>query len=464
MKNKIILTIFTILLTVNCGNKVTNGRGVGTISDNKETPQTDSEISKNFLDESIKKAVSYKGELIEFYDRETTYTFDANANLTKITYLYNDKVREENKTYKFWGMSSDNYETAYYYSEYNSSGIIYYELYTGLIFNNGAIVINNEQNLRDKMQADMLERYTKTFYDNSKIKPEETSTSEASEWKNKVANKKKIGSYNGDASAIFTFDANGNLTINFNFYSEHDSEGNPIGSPIPSKTDLTFWGAKNKKDSDEIIGTLYGLYYLKIEQGNTIYYRDYFFVINDDDESISNSNIDESIMHPIDTKPHYNFNLLKKSTTTDANNIWKNKVAGKTLNSQYYSTYYYTFELGGNIIANYYDDTETYYFWGAKDSKSAIYYQKLNVRDMLGNIAPNQEIWYYYGFSFDIRNSIFFKHDLSSSFYNSVENWYNNNLDKNGNLKPNADLNTYPLPERSYIDWNNPQEGKLIQK
>lgn len=153
---------------------------------------------------------------------------------------------------------------------------------------------------------------------------------------------------------------------------------------------------------------------------------------------------------------------VKNPTDTSGNETWTNNVKGKKFTSKSMTTYNYTFEVGGNIKettgSGEYAHTETYYFWGALDSSRVVYYKKeyYNV---------NQEVWEYCGFSFDIANNKFNKYsEYSQAYYNSLKIWNQNNLDSEGNPKPNANFETYPLPKRSDIDWNKYTTGTLTTR
>lgn len=434
-----------ILFSISCGDKPTGSGGGGTIGDNREPPQKDTADSKNFINNTFNNVVSYKGEIVEVYDNEYNrqeYSFDADANITEVK-----GNGGGGQTYKFWGMAPDNKQIAYYYSD--NGGSSYYPYQYALKYINENINGNiaeesayPDSDLGKKMQAAMFEVDTTVRYDHSKINPPQTDTEEAKNWKSQVAGKTMTGQYNG-YNASFDFDNNGNLKITY------DMTG-PTGNKVQNTENVIFWGARNN-------GTLYGLYY--IDQSG-YYYNDISFSF--DGSSIQQDYGDtkevEKLMHPIDTSTHYDNTKLKpvQNNTQDAQ-IWKNNVKNKQFTSKSMTTYNYSFELGGDIIekqGSY--NSETYYFWGALDSSRVVYYTK--------NYFEDKETWDYYGFSFDITKKEFKKYELSQAYWNSVDNWYQNNLDSEGELKPNANWGTYPLPKRSDIDWNTPKTGTLTTK
>lgn len=143
---------------------------------------------------------------------------------------------------------------------------------------------------------------------------------------------------------------------------------------------------------------------------------------------------------------------------------WKNSVKGKQFTSKSMTTYNYTFESGGNIKettgSGEYAHTKTYYFWGALDSSRVVYYKKQYYDE-------NQEVWDYCGFSFDIVSEpkkINKYSEYSQAYHNSLKIWNQNNLDSEGNPKPNANFETYPLPKRSDIDWSKYTTGTLTTR
>lgn len=435
-----------ILFSISCGDKPTGSGGGGTIGDNKEPPQKETEASKNFINNTFNNVVSYKGEIVEVDDEYNCqeYSFDGDANITEVK--GNGGGGMPGQTYKFWGMAPDNKQIAYYYSD--NGGSSYYPYQYALKYINGNINGNiAEESAYEKMQAAMLEVDTTVRYDHSKINPSQTTTAEANNWKSQVAGKTMTGNYYGDNNASFDFDNNGNLKITYQ-QEEYGMTG-PRGNKVQKTENVIFWGARNN-------GTLYGLYYIN-QYGS---YNDisYSFDGSGIQQYYGDTEEVEKLMHPIDTSTHYDNTKLKTPQTTTAEAItWKSQVANNTFTSKSMTTYNYTFELGGNIIekqGSY--NSKTYYFWGALDSSRVVYYTT--------NYFEDKETWYYCGFSFDITKKEFKKYELSQAYWNSVENWCQNNLDSEGELKPNANLGTYPLPKRSDIDWNTPKTGTLTTK
>lgn len=449
-----------ILFSISCGDRPT-GSG-GTIGDNKETPQTETPASKEFLNNTINKVVSYTGEIVEIKenDNANSYSFDANADITSVT--GNGGGGMPNQTYKFWGMAPDNNQIAYYYyMEQNSGGqSYYYPYYYALKYENGNIAeesANHNSDLYKKMQAAMLEVDTsgKTYYDRNKINPSQTTTKEAGDWKSQVAGKTMTGNYYSDNNASFVFDNNGNLKITYQAEEYDYMTGKPTGNKIPKTENVIFWGARNNGTFNT---TLYGLYYIYSPYMSPSY-NSMSFSVNGSSIQINYGDTEaEKLMHPIDTSTHYDNTKLKtpQNNTTEANN-WKSQVAGKQFTSKYIITYNYTFELGGNIKettgSGEYAHTETYYFWGALDSSRVVYYKKYNAREYFGDIyqGEDKEIWEYCGFEFDKNNlTVFKKYELSQAYRNSFYSWFQSQNENNINWS------SLPLPKRSDIDWNTP--------
>lgn len=143
-------------------------------------------------------------------------------------------------------------------------------------------------------------------------------------------------------------------------------------------------------------------------------------------------------------------------TDTSGDGAWKSQVANKTFTSKSMTTYNYTFELGGNIkettgSGSPYEETKTYYFWGALDNNRVVYYKIDSIN--------GKDYWKYCGFSFDIAKQEISKYDeYSAAYRNSYNNW---SQSQNQN---NINWSSYPLPTTKDIDWNQPTTGTLTTK
>lgn len=101
----------------------------------------------------------------------------------------------------------------------------------------------------------------------------------------------------------------------------------------------------------------------------------------------------------------YDYKETNTSMTTDANNIWKSKVADKILEEKEVENTY-TFLDNGDIKVETKDKktSYTFNFWGATNCYNylfGIYYIKFNLQDIFGIIAPKEETYYYYGYRFE---------------------------------------------------------------
>ena len=164
-------------------------------------------------------------------------------------------------------------------------------------------------------------------------------------------------------------------------------------------------------------------------------------------------------MSPDDTK------INPSQTSTVEANKWKESVKNREIlgdNGKY------KFDSNGNLtITHTYNGeswSENYTFWGAINDTTAIYYERINIRDIFGDTAPNTETWYYYGVRLDTINNKFNVYTISN--YDSLLNdWWQNNFDKNGSPKPNIDWSKMPVQSKDNIDWNNSFiNGDLIKK
>lgn len=269
MKNKIISIIFIILLITNCrksrditggGNNGGNNGNSRLTKDNYEPPQTNTDNAKKFLVKFQEMKAKYpKGELMAYYKGLTSwnftidsgykrYYFDNDANITNI-YI---KGKIETNC-KFWGMLPENPQIACYYYK-KSDGKI--EVLNSLMYENGLIkdkvsiwnkdgsISRNEGLAKKSRDAVLKSTKTNSTYDNTKLKPSQTDSKDASEWKEQMKNKVLNGQTPYYKPANFYFDNIGNLTIK---YTNNTTEINDK---------YTFWGATNCN------GDLYGLYYI----------------------------------------------------------------------------------------------------------------------------------------------------------------------------------------------------------
>ena len=424
-----------------------------TIKDNFETPQINSKEAKEYLEKYKEYFAKYpKAELLSYSiaggengahitpSDYSKYYFDENANLTNIL---------KNKVdYKFWGMLPEDTKIALYYKE-NSGQFSLYEKGLTYDYEKGLIKSKDYNKtehsyLKEKMHLAVFNSTIKTSADTSKLNPPQTNTQEANKWKEQVTNK-KISRY--------SFDGDGNIT---------------------NDTKYTFWGATND-------GKFYGLYY----QYNGFFYTSMSVYMNVATNKIpimsgkppfgnikyktniitniqytSYSKADE-LMFPVKTNYIYDYSKTNTSTTTTENNEWKSKVAGKTIEEKDVMNTY-TFLSNGDIIVNAYNGkTYTLHFWGAKDSTNGIYYVKINLKDIFGNVAPNLETYFYYGYKFDegdyLPNTpVLQEYQQGPTYHELFRGWRSNNFDKNGNPKNNSvDWDSMPLQTTANIYWTN---------
>lgn len=333
MKNKIILIIVTILLTVSCGNdSITGvgpeGGGIGQPPDNKETPETDTESAKGFKESLIKYL---KGEYLEEGDK--TYDFDEKGDMTIFGGSGGD--------YTFWGMSPDSKIAYYYYIDNDNPK------FTSVSYQDG--FIQEYEIYDDEEMKEMI--FNK---DENKSEPDDTKlnkadaeyTTKIEEWKNSVKNKEEIKVGIG----TYKFDANGNFTWIYEY----------------NETDYKLWGATEEN------GSLYGLYYSKWQ--NT-YYSPESITLTTNDAEINQGYLDDAnflIMHPKKDAPDKSKINAKQDSTEEANQ-WKEKIKDKEMIGKYQgSSATYKFNSDGSLTLTYTnwenkETNENYTFWGAKE-------------------------------------------------------------------------------------------------
>ena len=444
---KILISIFFLMLySIGCGGGKDSGNNPFNPSNpstppptsNYEPPATNTQEAKNFLYNFNMYSKAEKTD-----GRE--YKFDTDASLT-ITDANSVSYTEKSL---FWGMSPDNKEIAYYYTEQKGSPTTYYTPKGAYIFKNDFIV--EEYEYINKMESHMFEASGNNIfqsgfsdmekimhpvdqtihYDHNKINPAQNNTADANTWKTQVNGKNMSGNYRGDNNATFTFKDNGDVTINYE--TEVYGPNGPTGQKVQTNETFTFWGAY-KYNQGGIGDTLYGLYYIRYGDNNYSYYNTDAFYIDEDNV-------------------HYDHTKLKplQNNTTEAN-AWKNKVASKTFKEQY------LFDKNGDIK----DMEDIYSFWGVKSATEGIYYTKFKLKDMFGDKAPESDYYYiYYGFKLE-NNSLFMYHP--NEYYNSFKNWYDKNFNSENINWSSIDWASMPLSKKEDIDWNRGEEvGKLIR-
>lgn len=432
----------------------------------RNPPQTSSQKANEWKDKVKTKSITGNYQS----DDSAIFTFDNNGNLT-IKYKedeYNSTTGNptgnkisKTKNYTFWGGAEESGSLYGLYYQ-NLDGDYYGSIYLTLNINNGNEYIDFNYVINSgNSDIALIMHPSKLGPDYSKINPTQTSTAEANQWKNKVKNKSMTGDYQVDRSATYTFDNSGNLTITYKS-DEYDNTGKPTGNKITKTENYIFWGAKEINQYGKT--DLCGLYYQEDGSGS-YYYSSAFTLISSG--GIKYGNLYDKQLEDImlGKKTGYDYEKPKDSTTAAANNEWLNKVKSKSIKEKYITTY--TFQQNGNVLSSggQYGESATYNFWGAIDKTTAIYYEKINIRNIFYNYTiPNSEVWYYYGIKLDTIDNKFKVYGVPN-YESLLYNWWQNNCDKNGDPKPNIDWSKMPVQRRDNIDWyNNFIDGNLIKK
>lgn len=250
--------------------------------------------------------------------------------------------------------------------------------------------------------------------------------------------------------ATFNFDNIGNLTIKYT--KNNTTEINDI---------CTFWGATNFN------GNLYGLYYI-YDKVNMHYKA---IDISTNCKYNENSFSTKNFIFQEGKEYKYDYTGINTSTTTEANNNWKSKVAGKIIEEKEVENTY-TFLNNGDISVKTRDNKiYTLHFWGATNYYNdlcGIYYIKLNLRDIFGDKVPNESTYFYYGYRFDEYEG--YKGYLPELrefwqdryYLKEIANWYEKYFDKSGNPKRTIDWASMIIQESRYISFGNTQENILL--
>lgn len=487
MKNKIISIIFIILLITSCrksrditgdNNGVNNGgnnagnNGGGNngnfrfTKDNYEPPQTNTKAAREFLENFKKMKEKYsKAELMAYYRNMKKfdftshsgykkYYFDNNANITNI---YINRSGNKATNCQFWGMLPENPQIAcYYYKKIDGTFEVLNSLmYEGKliedkisIWHKDGSISRNEGLAKKSRDAVLKSTNTNSTYDNTKLKPSQTNTEDANKWKEQMTNKTFYGEI-PFYDATFNFDNIGNLTIKYT--KNNTTEINDI---------CTFWGATNCK------GDLYGLYY--IYDKLNMYYK--AIDISTNCKYSENSFSTKNIIFEEGKEYKYDYRGTNTSTTTEANNIWKSKVADKILEEKEVENTY-TFLDNGDIKVETKDKktSYTFNFWGATNCYNylfGIYYVKLNLQDIFGIIAPKEETYYYYGYRFEYvgyqsRFPELREHGQKYHYQLQFYKWYLENFDTK-KPKENIDWSKMPTQNAQTIAFGNNQAAILL--
>ena len=169
---------------------------------------------------------------------------------------------------------------------------------------------------------------------------------------------------------------------------------------------------------------------------------------------------------------YYDYNNTNTSTTTEANNNWKSKVANKTIEEKEVVKTY-TFLNNGDIEVETIDKKTSYTlnFWGATNYYNdlcGIYYVKVNLQDIFGDIAPKEETYYYYGYRFEYvgyqsRFPELREHGQNYPYQLQFYKWYLENFDTK-KPKENIDWSKMPTQKVQTIAFGNNQASILLME
>ena len=326
-------------------------------------------------------------------------------------------------------MLPEDTKIALYYKENNGTYSLYekaliYDYEKGLIKSKDYRKTEHSY-LEEKMRLAVFNATPKIEPDDTKLNPPQTNTKEANKWKEQVTNK---------TISWYVFDSYGNITNSDTEY---------------------FWGATND-------GTkLYGLYYIYDRNWSTYNSKSYY--IRDIGSSKylfpDNSIKEENIIFPVKTNYTYDYSKTNTSTTTTENNAYKSKVAGKIIEKKEVMNTYTFLDNGDISVKTSEGKYYTLHFWGAESSEKGIYYVKVNLQDIFGNIAPNEETYFYYGYSFEESSSDRSLSELIEywqhyrNYCGAFTNWYEKYFDGNGKPKDKIDWATMPLQTTNIWHW-----------
>ena len=285
--------------------------------------------------------------------------------------------------------------------------------------------------------------------------------------------------YKGLTSWHFTIDSGYKR-----YYFDNDANITNIYIKGKIETNCIFWGML--PENPQIACYYYKKSDGKIEVLNSLMYEN--GLIKDKVQFFTGTGIgkDENLERKSREAILKNLTTTNNSTTTTENDNWKNQVAGKIIEEKDVENTY-TFLNDGDISVRTRDNkTYTLKFWGATnyfEHLCGIYYIKLNLRDIFGNIAPNEETYFYYGYRFEeygedkgykgrfpelieMGQKIYSMQIGTEVYYfDFFVLWCETYFDKNGKPKKlPIDWTTMPIQETQYISSLNTKTILLMEK
>ena len=290
--------------------------------------------------------------------------------------------------------------------------------------------------------------------------------------------------YKGLTSWHFTIDSGYKK-----YYFDNDANITNIYIKGKIETNCIFWGML--PENPQIACYYYKKSDGKIEVLNSLMYENglikdkvHFFTGTgiDMDKDLLTKSVDAVLKK---TGNGYDYEKTNTSTNTIADNNWKSKVKGKIIEEKDVENTY-TFLNDGDISVRTRDNkTYTLKFWGATnyfEHLCGIYYIKFNLRDIFGNIAPNEETYFYYGYRFEeygedkgykgrfpelieMGQKIYSMQIGTEVYYfDFFVLWCETYFDKNGKPKKlPIDWTTMPIQETQYISSLNTKTILLME-
>lgn len=262
----------------------------------------------------------------------------------------------------------------------------------------------------------------------------------------------------------YYFDSEANIT-NIYINGSGDKATNCIfWGMLPGNTNIACYYYKK---SDGTFGVFNSLMY----ENGLIKDKVHFFTGTgiDMDEDLLRKSMDAVLKKS--TGNGYDYKETNTSTTTDANNIWKSKVTNKTIEEKEVVNTY-TFLDNGDIEVETIDKKTSYTlnFWGATNYYNdlcGIYYVKVNLQDIFGDIAPKEET-YYYGYRFEYvgyqsRFPELREHGQNYPYQLQFYKWYLENFDTK-KPKENIDWSKMPTQKVQTIAFGNNQASILLME
>lgn len=125
-----------------------------------------------------------------------------------------------------------------------------------------------------------------------------------------------------------------------------------------------------------------------------------------------------------------------------------------------------TFQQNGDMMVEGQKDVPNIKFVSARSETEAFYRLDATLTELGYNVSATRDKTYLFGAGFAVKDEKIYQFDYSDSHEAKVNEWNKNNTsDGKTNIKSDANLNAFPVPNMEAIEWNNfPKDPLAILK